>query len=324
MVVCLIISLPHWAPTKAFGLPIAARLYRNRQGVTKGKRKKKGSRGRKQKRPPGDRTRPELAVELLEIVASWFPDRQFIVTGDSAYGGRNVLPKLPANMDLISHVHPNGRLYEPASRKEPGKRGGNRKKGAPLPRMAEWAKDRSQKWQRLTFDQFGFHATVQVKTIKALYYTAGKDRLAKIVLVHDIRGKRPDQMFYCTRLDWNARKILSTYTLRWAIEVTFENCKQLLGFQDPANRTKKAVSRTAPMALVIYSLIVVWFNKEGHRHLQFPDRPWYRQKKEPSFADMLTTLRRKSAEDLLRDHLPKRTRLKKLITQMIHILTLAG
>ena len=39
------------------------------------------------------------------------------------------------------------------------------------------------------------------------------------------------------------------------------------------NRKEKAVRRTAPMALVLYSLIVVWFHQVGHRYLQFPDRP---------------------------------------------------
>jgi hypothetical protein len=46
------------------------------------------------------------------------------------------------------------------------------------------------------------------------------------------------------------------------------------------------------MALVLYSLIVVWFHQTGHGWLQFPDRPWYKRKVEPSFADLLTTLRR--------------------------------
>ena len=171
---------------------------------------------------------------------------------------------------------------------------------------------------------FGFHATVQVKTIQALYYTAGRDRLLTIVLVRDMLGKRPDQMLYCTCLDWDARQILSIYAARWAIEVTFENCKQLRGFEDPANRKEKAVRRTAPMALVLYSLIVARFHQEGHRHLKFPDRPWYPQKEEPSSADMLTTLRRQSLEEILRDHLPKTGRLKKRITQIIHILCLEG
>jgi len=145
-----------------------------------------------------------------------------------------------------------------------------------------------------------------------------------IVLVRDALGKRPDQMFYCTYLAWKARKILSTYAGRWSIEVTFENCKQLRGLEDPANRKEKAVRRTAPMALVLYSLIVAWFHQVGHCHLQFPDRPWYRKKREPSFADMLTTLRRLSWWDKIRTlHVTSRP-LKKSLAQIIEFLSLSG
>ena len=42
---------------------------------------------------------------------------------------------------------------------------------------------------------------------------------------------------------------------------------------------------------------MVWYTSDGHQDFQIPDRPWYYWKKEPSFADMLTTLRRKSWED---------------------------
>jgi len=145
--------------------------------------------------------------------------------------------------------------------------------------MQSWADDRKQPWRKLIFDQFGLHATLLVKTVQALYYKAGKDRLLTIVLVRDAVGKRPDQMFYCTRLDWDARRILSNYSTRWSIEVTFENCKQLLGLEDPANRKEKAVRRTAPMALVLHSLIVVWFHQTGHRYVRFPDRPGIHKRK---------------------------------------------
>jgi len=264
-----------------------------------------------------------LAVEMLQLIASWLPDRRMVVSGDSAYGGASVLQKLPENMELISHVHPKGGLYEPAPKPLPGQVGRHRKKGKRLPGMTEWANNR-QPWKTLTFDQFGFHATVKVKTIKALYYKAGKERLLVIVLVRDVLGKRPDQMFYCTRLDWDARKILNCYAGRWSIEVTFENSKQLLGFQDPANRKEKAVRRTAPMALVLYSLIIAWFDREGHRWVKFPERTWYPQKCEPSFADMLTTLRRRSWEDKYRHLLPKSGPLKKCFAQIIQFLSLAG
>ena len=66
------------------------------------------------------------------------------------------------------------------------------------------------------------------------------------------------------------------YASRWALEVTFEGGKQVLGLEDPANRLPKAVQRTAPLALVLYSLIVLWFDLVGQEWVQFPYRPWYR------------------------------------------------
>jgi len=169
-----------------------------------------------------------------------------------------------------------------------------RKKGVRLPGMAAWAADLGQLWEVLTFDQFGLHATLWVKTIRALYYGAGKDRVLTIVLVRDPKGKRPDQMFFCTRWDWEARPLLAAYAHRWAIEVTFENGKQLLGLEDPANRVPKAVSRTAALALLLYSLVVLWVQRSGHAWVEFPERPWYGHKREASFADLLSALRRRS------------------------------
>lgn len=326
VVLSLVIKCPFWSPTKVWSLPIGFRLYRNRQGLTKGK-KIKGKNGKKSWRPkrdPNHRTRPELAVELILLVARWFPDRQFILNGDSAYGGASVLKKLPPNVDLISHVHPKGAMYDPPPAPDPHQRGCHAKKGRRLPGMAAWADDPLQPWKTLKFDQFGLHAVLQVKTRKALYYKSGGTRLLRIVLVRDVEGKRPDQMFYCTRLDWDARQILSTYAGRWSIEVTFENSKQLLGFEDAANRTEKAVRRTAPMALVLYSLVVVWFHRSGHRRVRFPDRPWYRTKEEPSFADMLTTLRRCSWREYLSTPCSESGVTKKRLAWLIEFLSLSG
>ncbi len=290
-----------WAPSKVWCLPLLCRLYRNRQGLTKGQQKPKGAGGsrRRSRRPkadPAHRTRPELAREMLALVASWFPDRQLLVSADSAYGGGSVLQHLPANVDLLSRVAPKAALYAPVPPPAPGAKpqGRPRKKGVRLPGMAAWAADLGQLWEVLTFDQFGLHATLWVKTIRALYYGAGKDRVLTIVLVRDPKGKRPDQMFFCTRWDWEARPLLAAYAHRWAIEVTFENGKQLLGLEDPANRVPKAVSRTAALALLLYSLVVLWVQRSGHAWVEFPERPWYGHKREASFADLLSALRRRS------------------------------
>ena len=80
VVLCLILVHPFWAPTKVFALPIAMRLYRNRQGLTKGEKKKekKEKKGRnkssRSKHDPNHRTRPELALELIKLAAASFPD----------------------------------------------------------------------------------------------------------------------------------------------------------------------------------------------------------------------------------------------------------
>jgi hypothetical protein len=335
VVLGFVLRCPFWASSKVFCLPIAFRLYRNRQGNRKGQPPEADTRSRSPKKhqknqkpratkkrpasPPSEhRTRPELGLELIGLLAAAFPERQFTVAADSLYGGRSVLSQLPANVGLISRVHPKGALYESAPLQPAGKRGRKPTKGKRLPAMAEWANDASP-WTAVAFDQFGLHAQLSVKRRQGLYYKAGKGRLLTFVLVRDDKGKRPLQIFYCSRLDWTAEQILSAYACRWSIEVAFENGKQMLGFEDPANRVPKAVLRTAPMALVLVSLITLWFHQEGHRHVRFPYRPWYRKKREPSFGDMLSTLRRLSWSELIAQALAPRGCQKTLQTLLARL-----
>lgn len=348
VVVTIVIPLPAWAPSKIFSLPVAFRLYRNRQGNNKGKKnqeqdtrsrcprkhkKNKAKNKAKTKKAANNksplqaaephRTRPELGLELLCLLATTFPDRLFVVTADSLYGGKSVLSKLPANIHCISRVHAGGALYAPAPQETGKRRGPKRKKGERLSSMQAWADDATP-WQALKFDQYGLHANLSVKTCQGLYYKAGKDRLLTFVLVRDDSGKRPLSIFYSTLLDWTPQQILTTYASRWSIEVAFENGKQMLGFEDPANRLPKAVQRTAPMAMLLVSLVTLWFHKYGHLHVQFPRRPWYKKKKEPSFGDMLSTLRRLSWTELWQGVLTDRQRTKELFAQMTEFVSRPG
>jgi hypothetical protein len=237
-------------------------------------------------------------VEMIALVAAWFPDRKFLLVVDSLDGGKSVLSKLPENFDLIGPVHAQAALYAPAPKETKVRRGPRRKKGDRLKDAAAWEKDRSR-WQTLHFNQYGLHGSLRVKTQTGLYYKAGKDRLLRLVLSQDTVGQRPTRIFYSTDVSQTPKEILSIFSQRWSIEVTHFDSKQHLGLEDPANRTPLAVQRTAPMAMFLYSLTIVWFATEGHADLQFPDRPWYHWKSEPSFADMLTTIRRKSWDEKL-------------------------
>ena len=234
-----------------------------------------------------------------------------------------MLSHLPDNVHLISHVHPKALCMRCHRRRPRAARARDAKKAPACP---AWPHGRTipKPWTELSFDQFGLHAKLAVKTQQALYYKAGGSRLLTIVLTRDLQGGRPDQMFYCTHLAWDVRQILSTYACRWAIECTFENCKQLLGLEDPANRLPLAVARTAPMALFLYSILITWFHRVGHAWVQFPKRPWYPSKREPSFADVLTTLRRVSCAEKTEHLVPKRCRLKTWLTQLTEFFSRAG
>ena len=286
VVLCLIVVHPFWAPTKVFALPIAARLYINRQGLTKGK-KSKGKSRQDQGQEATPRPIPIIARDRNWPwnSSTWRPAGSPTMRSSCSATAPTVVEAsclicppmfISSAMSIPRRRSTSRRLPRTEKTKGPA-----RKKGDRLPGMAEWAADPKQPWTQLDFDQFGLHATLEVKTIQALYYKAGRDRLLTIVLVRDLEGKRPDQMFYCTKLDWTAREILSAYACRWAIECTFEYCKQFLGLEDPANRLPKAVERTAPMALFIYSLVVVWFHRTGHQFVRFPFRPGTRRRKNP-------------------------------------------
>jgi hypothetical protein len=97
-----------------------------------------------------------------------------------------------------------------------------------------------------------------------------------------------------------------------------------MGLGEQANRVAKAVERTAPMAFFLYSIVRVWFHQVGHESVRFPFRPWYRRKHEPSFADVLTTLRRVSDDEKTEPLLSERCGLKTWIAQLTELLSRAG
>lgn len=57
------------------------------------------------------------------------------------------------------------------------------------------------------------------------------------------------------RKDWNAKKIMETYSIRWEIETFFRDGKQSLGFADYQTRSIDAVERHLCLVNLAYSLL---------------------------------------------------------------------
>lgn len=285
VVVGIILRFP-FAPKTYWCLPVAFRLYISRKRP-KSQRWKCGKRVHK--------TRPELAVEIFEKLAAWFPERSFHLLGDSAYGGESVAKHLPGNFHLTSRIVMNAKLYDdPKPHKGKGRPS---KKGRVLPTPQAVAKDRKKKWKTVKLDLYGKKKKLQIKKHSGRWKSAGFERI-NITIVRDPSGVTPDQAFYTTDLETTLLDTLSAYATRWSIETAFQNAKSHFGCEDPQNRTKAAVERTAPMGMVFYSLVVMWFATVGHKRCKFPNRPWYSSKATPSFLDMVVTIERES----LREH----------------------
>lgn len=318
VVLSIQLSFP-FAPDKTWSLPILMRLYRRKQ-----KKRKRG-------RPVGERkaigqatseeyrTRPQLAVEMISLLASWVPDRVIHVVGDSTYAGKSISKNLPENVHLTSRMVMNAGLYEPPPKPRKGQRGAPRKKGRRLPSPAELAKSRKIKWKKTRVNIYGRRVRVWFKTCDAMWYHSAGARSLRIVVVRDPSRKRKDDCFFSTDRTLSGTAVLELFAKRWPLEVAFYNAKQHLGFEDPQNRTPLAVQRTAPLALCLHTLVILWFAKHGRFDVKAyrKARPWYQRKSTPSFADMLECLRNSTLKETLSEDPGQKVPTKKMLQRLL-------
>jgi len=271
----VIVRLP-FCQTRCFCLPILFRLYLNKAASAKARRVHK--------------TRPERAIEMLTILCKARKHRCFHAIADRTCGGQSVLNELPENCDLTSRLSMDARVYEAPPRRLRGQKGRPRQRGRRMPSPRQML---TQHASRLTLNIYGRHDKARVADAEARGYAAPR-RPRRIVAVEPMAGGRRPQAFYSTAHEATAEQVLRWYAMRWSIEVTFHDAKQHLGFEQPQGWSRRAVERTAPVAMPWFGLIVLWFAREGHRRYAPPDRPWHAHKPHASFADMLNTLRRES------------------------------
>jgi len=307
VVLALRVPLP-LGGSRGFALPLLFRLYVGaKRGGTKDApgRPRRGTRQQAAERAHAAHPRPTklaLARELLGLVAGWAEGRTVYAVVDSAYAARPLLEGRPANVQVLSRLRPDAALWARPGRRRPGQRGRPRKRGHRLPTPTAMAASR-RRWDPLPLTLYGRSVTPLVFGCTALWYGALRDQPVRIVIVRDPGGRRRDEAFFCTDLTVDHAFILTGYARRWTIEVAFYHQKQFLGFEDPQNQAAKAVARTAPMAGLVYDLVLLWYaaRLQRGRAAGWTIRPWYRSKTTPSFLDMLTAVRQESRHPAFSD-----------------------
>jgi len=290
-----------WNPLRGAAVPVLWRLYRSK------------------KRCPESlyRKRTELAREMVDILCGWLPpERRVTLVGDGEYACHTVVRHLPENVDFIGPIVMNATVYD-VPRRQP--RRGKRLKGKRLPSPLKLAQMERVPWKTITPVLYGREVPVMIKTLVGMWYSVAHTRLVRMVLTRDPKGRIEDRAYFTTDLSLSVEQILGGFSKRWSLEVTFRDAKQNLGLEEPQNgwwrrpkrirrrrkkpgpqprgrRGERAIRHTVPLIFCVYGLVLVWYfrhGKAGQDVARVRRRcPWYRHKKEPSFADMLGAVRR--------------------------------
>ncbi len=88
-------------------------------------------------------------------------------------------------------------------------------------------------------------------------------------------------------------EILQWFRQRWQVEVTFEEARAHLGVETQRQWSPKAILRTTPALLALFSIVTVLAHRYQRKHpFVMPQFAWYK-KTLPTFADALALVRRK-------------------------------
>lgn len=243
------------------------------------------------------RTKPDLARELVDVIAEHFGDREIHLVADAAYGCGAFIG-LGDGMSMTTRAKSNA-VFSQLAPPRTGKRGRPRLKGDRIGTPTDIAS--SATWRTVSVSRYGTTSTVQISEQTCLWYGTWRTDTVRVILLRETgKNTTPPQGYdlalITTDLHATPEAIIARYAARWSIEVTFFDVKNLLGVGQARNRVRKAVERTIPFGLVCHSILIVWYARHGHDHADTASRrsaaPWYRTKTEPSTWDMLIKLRR--------------------------------
>ena len=204
----------------------------------------------------------------------------------------NACQKLANPVTLITRLRLDAALYAPAPMPS-GKRGRLRKKGQRLPTLRAILDDSQTLWQRVTVDWYdGLSRQMDITSQSAVWYHSGKVPVPiRWVLVRDPQGKYATAALLSTSLELDPMQILHWFVRRWQVEVTFEEARAHLGVETQRQWSDKAIDRTTPVLLGLFS----WITLAAHLLVQRGEQPvrqaaWY-VKVRPTFSDALSWVR---------------------------------
>jgi hypothetical protein len=277
VVLALLVTHPAWG---VVALPLLARLYVREKDLP----------GIDPKHRPEFRTKLELAVELLRWAKPWLGllELPIWVVADGAYASREFLkPAMELGMTVVSRLRKDAALRSLPGPRPTGKRGRPRTYGEEVIALAKRGGQR-RGWSSDTFDLYGEKVLKKYKTFLATWQPAGG--VIRVVLVDEPTGWRA---YFCTDASASVADILGMVADRFSLEITFRECKQVVGAGQQQVRFLWASVGAFHVCLWTFTMTEAW--ARGRKDEELVDRsasPWDKELRRPSHADKRRAWRR--------------------------------
>jgi len=242
------------------------------------------------KHRPEFRTELELAVELLRWAKPWLGllNLPIWVVADGAYAKKEFLkPAKALGMIVVSRLRKDAALRTLPGPKPPGRRG-------PAPTYGEGVIDLAKRagqrrgWSSDTFELYGERVVKRYKTFLATWRPAGG--AIRVVLVDEATGWRA---YFCTDPSASVADILGMVADRFSLEITFRECKQIVGAGQQQVRFIRASIGAFHVCLWTFTITEAWaWGREDEELVDRSGSPWDSPTRRPSHADKRRAWRR--------------------------------
>lgn len=234
---------------------------------------------------------------MIQKVRRWQPDREIVLVGDGSYAAVVLVQRcqrLKRPVKLVSRLRLDARLFDPPGPRPKSKRGPKPKKGQRQPKLEARLVDPDTPWEEMTVTWYGGdEKTIEFITGTSLWHRKGFDPVPiRWVLVRCPEDDRFEPAaYFCSDPTVTAKQILIWFIARWNIEVTFEEMRAHLGFETQRQWSDRAIERTTPCLLGVFSLVVLMAKVLHPEELPIQQAAWY-PKVEATFSDALAAVRR--------------------------------
>lgn len=288
--------------------------------------------------PPGKgkkKSEADLALQMVNDVCQWFPDRRFTLVGDGGYSAKNLLKPLDERVRYVGLMRGDAAIHETQLAPRPrGKPGPKPKYGPRMPAPREIAKKANRarspkgRWRWTTIEVLAYGQTreFQVCAFQAMWPKVLGERVVQVVACRSLDKGFGNVYLFTTDLEATPAWVVETYAKRTSIEAMFKSSKQVMDIQRPRHFCQQSIEKLAPWVWMMQSLIALWYLREGHK---LPEAEAARQDLGPwetewSFQHMLRVLRRLTILHTIARTSRSKDDLHQLVNQLENYLFLAA